>query len=877
MTGTLSIVSYRFSAYNATAMADTTPLMDQYRRIKSAHRDEILFFRLGDFYEMFERDAVEVSALLNLTLTKRQDAPMCGIPYHAAHSYIARLLKAGRKIAICEQTASSGAARGLMDREVVEIITPGTTVEEDYLDSRSNNYLVSIGRVRDALGIAYVDVSTGEFCSFATRKDGAVLLRKELYRLAPREVLIQQSLLDDPEIARILHERDGLILNRFPDWSYDLAQAADTLKNKFRVASLKGFGFSDDDPALAPAGVLVRYLEDAFRGAIPHLSGLRPRLGDAFADIDESAQRNLEIDRNLQDGGRAFSLLEVLDATRTAMGARLLKQWLLRPLRDPQAIGRRLDAVEHLYRGQRILEKLRVRLGGCLDLERLASRVAMDKAHAKDLLGVKGSLDTIRDAAGVLESEIPAAPELDLGLDPPAEEDLRAVSGLIGRAILDDPSVLLTEGNLIRPGFDPELDSLRGLRDSSRSVLEAYLEEERTATGIQNLKIRYNRILGYYLEVTRGALSQVPSHFIRRQSLSTGERYTTDRLADLESRINGAQEKIVERERERFLEVRQAVKEAVPRILAAAQACARVDCLASFAYTATARGYTRPGVSDSGILKISEGRHPVVEAHLGGGDFVPNDARLDSDGVSFALITGPNMAGKSTYLRQTALIVLMAQAGSFVPAQEAEIGIVDRIFCRVGAQDNLARGESTFLVEMHETAYILNNAGPRSLVIMDEVGRGTGTLDGLAIAWAAAEHLLSYIGCRTLFATHYHELTALEHPKLVNRSLAVQESSGDVVFLRRVVEGPATGSFGLHVAALAGIPVSVLARARQVRESLARKERNLPATVDREPKPAQKALFSNEDLVLEELRSLDPERITPLDALARLARLKKLL
>ncbi|NLJ46696.1 MAG: DNA mismatch repair protein MutS, partial [Treponema sp.] len=542
-----------------------------------------------------------------------------------------------------------------------------------------------------------------------------------------------------------------------------------------------------------------------------------------------------------------------------------------------EAIRARLDAVECLYRNQRTLEKLRACLGNCLDLERLASRVAMEKAHAKDLLGVKVSLDTIREASLLLGPEARTIPELDFRLGPEVEEELRSVSDLIGRAIQDEPSVLLTEGNLIRPGFDAELDSLRDLRDSSRSVLESYLEEERAATGIQNLRIRYNRILGYYLEVTKGALSQVPGHFIRRQSLSTGERYTTDRLADLESRINGAQEKIVELERERFLEVRAAVRGSVPRLLEAARACARVDCLASFAYTATARGYTRPEVDDSGVLRISEGRHPVVEAHMAGGDFVPNDTRLDSGGVSFALITGHNMAGKSTYLRQTALIVLMAQAGSFVPAGEARIGVVDRIFCRVGAQDNLARGESTFLVEMHETAYILNNAGPRSLVIMDEVGRGTGTLDGLAIAWAAAEYLLDALGCRTLFATHYHELTALDHPKMVNRSLSVQETAGEVVFLKRVVEGPAAGSYGLHVAGLAGIPPAVLARARQVRENLARKERDLPAAVASPRPPAQAALFSNEELVLEELRSLDPDRITPLEALTRLAKLKKLL
>lgn len=858
-------------------MADTTPLMDQYRRIKNAHRDEILFFRLGDFYEMFERDAVEVSALLNLTLTKRQEAPMCGIPYHAAHSYISRLLKAGKKIAICEQTSSSSTGKGLMDREVVEIITPGTTVEEDYLDSRSNNYLVSIGRARGSLGIAYVDVSTGEFCTFSEPLDGAARLRRELFRLSPSEVLVQQSLLDETGIAQVLQERENLIVNRFPDWSYDLGQAADSLKRRFGVASLKGFGFSDDDPALAPAGVLLKYLEDAFRAAIPHLTGLKPYSEDSFTSIDESAQRNLEIDRNLQDGGRAYSLLDVLDFTRTAMGARLLKQWLLRPLRDTAAIARRLDAVERLYRNQRLLERLRARLGSCLDLERLASRVAMDKAHAKDLLGIRDSLDTIRDVSEILREEASVAGDLDIELAEEYAKEVREVSALISRALVDEPSILLTEGNLIRRGYDGELDALHELRDSSRSILEAYLEEEKAATGIQNLKIRYNRILGYYLEVSKGSLSQVPGHFVRRQSISTGERYTTDRLAELESDINGAQEKIVERERMRFLEVREVVKKSVPKILEAAQGGARVDCLASFAYAAMSRGYTRPVVDDSGSLTILEGRHPVVEAHLPGGEFVPNDVNLNADGVSFALITGPNMAGKSTYLRQAALIVLMAQAGSFVPALEAVIGVVDRIFCRVGAQDNLARGESTFLVEMNESAYILNNASSKSLVIMDEVGRGTSTLDGLSIAWAASEYLLDRICCRTLFATHYHELTALEHPRIVNRSLDVEERAGAVIFLKRVVEGPAAGSYGIHVASLAGIPATVLNRAREVYEQLSRQEKTLPAAVTAKRPPAQAALFSNEELVLEELRSLDPDSITPLDALSRLARIKKLL
>ncbi len=902
-------------------------MMDQYRRAKSRHQDAVLFFRLGDFYEMFFEDAVEVSALLNLTLTKRQGEPMCGVPYHAARSYIARLLKLGKKIALCEQLSEPGQGK-IVERDVVEVITPGTALEEDFLDQGANNYLLALCEARGRLCLAYVDISTAEFRAFSFPAGLPVLaeerLRKEFYRLAPREALVQQSLLERPEVAAALGERNALIVNRLPDWSFDAISGAEELRRRFGLATLKGLGFEDDAPELAAAAALLRYVDDAAKATAPHLRGLRPYLEEDYALVDESSQKNLEITQNLHDSSRAYSLLEVLDETRSAPGARLLRQWLLQPLRRRGAVEARLEAVDFLYRDQRLLRELREALGRLLDAERLASRVAMDKAHAKDLLALRDSIAAAEAARALLATA--GAPGL-LAAGPSPEEAAAAAGlrSLVDRAIMEEPSILLSEGDLIRPGYDPELDRLRSIKEDSRSVLEAYLEEERAASGISNLRVRYNRIIGYYLEVSKGKLEAVPAHFVRRQSLVNGERYSTARLAELESEINGATERIVELEKRLFVEIRERAKLAVPALLAMAGAAAVQDCLASFAWAATVRGYSRPSVFEDGRLRIVEGRHPVVEAHLPAGAFQPNGLELSADplgagseagagggpaAASFALITGPNMAGKSTFLRQTALIALMAQAGSFVPALEAEIGLVDRIFCRVGAQDNLARGESTFLVEMHETARILNTATAASLVVMDEVGRGTSTIDGLSIAWAVSEELLAGLGCRSLFATHYHELTALEHPRLKNLSLAVLEEEGEVVFLKRIEEGAAAGSYGLHVARLAGLPVQVLARAAEVHAELSRKEKILPGTAGRGaagagaagaaavgaagPAPgaedgagaaakaakaaraaAQGGLFSPGDLVLAELASLDIDSLAPLEALNRLAILKK--
>ncbi|MEI6386855.1 MAG: DNA mismatch repair protein MutS, partial [Spirochaetota bacterium] len=832
-----------------------TPMMQQYRKAKAKNRDAVLFFRLGDFYEMFFEDAIEVSSLLNLTLTKRQGEPMCGIPWHSAHSYIARLLKAGKKIAICEQIGEVGAGKGIVQRDVVEVITPGTAMEEDFLDRASNNWLFAlcaepVSGGRDRLGSAWLDLGTAEFrCAPVSTEGGEspaqgkpdpgaaareveAWLSRELLRLDPREVVIQHSLLERPEVARVLAARPGLILNRLPDWSFDVKTAASELRERFGLATLKGLGFGEEGPELAAARALLRYADDMSQTSTAQIRGLLPWDAGNYARIDDSTLRNLELVRNLEDSTRSFSLLETMDFTRTSPGARLIRQWIMEPLRRKASIEARLDAVEFLYRRQRLLGELRLRLSRVLDTERLASRVAMKKAHAKDPLALRDSLVASLEAMAMMEKEGGSSVLAGAGAAAPEPSDAATISEAIrdiSETVLDEPSVLLTEGKLIRPGIDAGLDHLHSLKDNARSLLEAYLEEEKSTSGIANLRVRYNRIIGYYLEVSRGKLEAVPAHFIRRQSLVTGERYSTARLAELESEINGATERIVEIERRLFLELRDRIEAAVPPVLGLARALAVHDCLASFAWAATERAWVRPRLYEDGRLRIVDGRHPVVEAHLPSGTFVPNGIILSAAPAaaqagspaaqagspaagsagpvgsgdcepSFALITGPNMAGKSTFLRQTALIVLMAQAGSFVPASEAEIGIADRIFCRVGAHDDLARGESTFLVEMHETARILNTATRSSLIIMDEVGRGTSTLDGLAIARAVTERLLDPIGARTLFATHYHELTAIGHPRLRNFRLAVLEEEGDVIFLKRIEEGAALGSYGLHVA-----------------------------------------------------------------------------
>ena len=882
----------------------TSPMLDQYRRVKKEQKGNILFFRLGDFYEMFAEDAIEVSSLLNLTLTSRGGLPMCGVPYHAYRAYVARLLKLGKKVAICEQLTAPVKGQKVIERDVVEVITPGTTVDEDFLEKGSSNYLCCLARAKNELSFSYIDLSTGEFFSTCFPLNEPETLRQELERLQIREMLIQESLLEEDEkIASAIYERNGIVLNRWADWLFDPLQSKERLEKQFGLSNLKSFGLEAGSAQIVSAGALLDYLDTTSKSLLPHIRTLKVYSGSEYLSLDEASQRNLELMCNQRDNDVRFSLLEVMDETRTAMGRRLLKRRILHPLRDLKKINSRLDMLEDLYRDQGRLSLLRDKLGKTPDLERLCSRLAMDKAHGRDMLAVKNALVCFHDISQMFASvnfhfeNEEEASHINFG-------DLVKIQELLEKGICDEPAVLLNEGNLIRDGYSAELDSLRSLKDSGRKFLEDYLEEEKSNTGISSLKIRYNRLIGYFFEVTKTHLAKVPKHFIRRQGIAGGERYTTDRLAALESDINGASEKVVELERKLFLEIREEAKKALLPLAAASRRLAELDVSQSLAKAASVRGWTRPELNETGILEIREGRHPVVEAHLSRGEYIPNDILINADeGISFALITGPNMAGKSTYLRSAALITIMAQMGSFVPASLARIGLCDRIYCRVGASDNLARGESTFLVEMNETAFILNTATEKSLVIMDEVGRGTGTNDGLSIAWAVSEELLNRVGCRTLFATHFHELSLLSNPRLANRSMEVLDKDGKIVFLRKLKEGPAAESYGIHVAKLAGLSQSVLNRASQIMETLKERDVDLSETsqydrsvlvnqnentvndkndVDGNVKNKGKRAFSappavkNEDKFEKMMGEVDPEQMTPLEALNLLCQWKKL-
>jgi DNA mismatch repair protein MutS len=826
----------------------TSPMLDQYRRIKKEQEGNILFFRLGDFYEMFAEDAIEVSSLLNLTLTSRSGLPMCGVPYHAARSYIARLLKLGKKIAICEQLTGPSKGNKVIERDVVEIITPGTTVDEDFLDKGSSNYLCCIalqsaghssGR-RNTVSFSYIDLSTGEFFATSFPSDEPETLRQELERLQIREMLIQESLLEEErEIAGAIYDKNGIVLNRWADWLFDPVQAKTRLEKQFALVNLKGLGLDESSAEIISAGTLLEYLDTTAKSLLSHIRTLKIYKDSEYMGIDESSQRNLELLYNQRDGDVRFSLLEIMDETRCSMGRRLLKRRILHPLRDLRKIQARQDMIENLYRNQEGLSRMRELLGKTPDLERLCSRLAMDKAHGRDMLAIKISINNyqlILNNEQIVKNK-GQSENFYFESDNETESvinfnDLERIRNLLEKGICEEPSILLNEGNLIKEGYSEELDELRSMRDNSRQILENYLEEERQSTGIQSLKIRYNRLIGYFFEVTKVHLQKVPKYFIRRQGIAGGERYTTDRLSALESEINGASDRVIELERKLFLDIREQTKKILSQLSAAALRLAELDTAQSLARAASVRGWTRPKLNESGILQIIEGRHPVVEAHISRGEYIPNDIILntDKDGISFAMITGPNMAGKSTYLRSAALITIMAQMGSFVPAREALIGICDRIYCRVGASDNLARGESTFLVEMNETAFILNTATQKSLVIMDEVGRGTGTNDGLSIAWAVSEELLNRIGCRTLFATHFHELSLLSHHHLANRSMEVLDKDGKIVFLRKLKEGSTAESYGIHAARLAGLSEHILKRAEQIMTLLKGRDSDLSET-----------------------------------------------
>ncbi len=868
--------------------APSTPMMRQYQAIKAEHTDSVLFFRLGDFYEMFNEDAIEVSRLLNLTLTERTGCPMCGIPYHASKIYIARLLRSGKKIAICEQV-SDPVPGGLTERKVVEVITPGTAVGDDFLEQGQNNYLAAVYASpkkiqRDGvsdffIGFSYIDVSTGEFFALSFPKSVFIeQLRKELGRIRPKELLIQQSLLGDcPDVHRLFEEYPAMLQNVYPDWSYNPVTAEKRLCTCFGTESLHSFGLSVDSPEVPPAGLLLDYLERTAGNTAGHITGIKIYRERDFVVLDDATRKNLELVQNLRDGTGAYTLFETLCYTKTAMGTRLLRYWIDNPLRHREDIAARLEKTVVLYREEKMCAQVRTLLAEVMDLHRLAGKIAMRRAHGKDLLGIRQSLGACLELYALSKKNN----LFFLQMDDVSYDGLESLYRLLSDSIADDCPVALSDGGLIKAGWSEKLDRLRNIQDNANQLLDEYLQKERAATGIQNLKLKYNRLLGYFLEVSKGNLSAVPEHFISRRALSNAERFTTESLVELEAQLNDAVETILACERELFDEVYAHVYENVELLRLLAHELAELDVFQSFVHAAVIYGWVKPEFSDDGGLNICEGRHPVVERHLPSGEFVPNSLQLSSQCVSgdissFALITGPNMAGKSTYLRQTALIVLLAQIGSFVPAEKVVLTPVDRIFCRVGATDNLARGESTFLVEMTETSYILRNASRDSLVIMDEVGRGTATADGLAIAQAVSEYLLDEIGAKTLFATHYHELIQLAHPKLKNLCLDVRETEGQILFLKKVIEGSAPHSYGIHVGKIAGLPASVVMRAKEINEVLACTEKPVTPVIPKKEKQVER-LFSEEELIINEILSCHPDALTPLEALTLIAGWKKAL
>ena len=858
-----------------TKPASITPMMQQYLSIKAQYRDAVLFFRLGDFYEMFNDDAIEVSKLLNLTLTQRTGSPMCGIPYHASRIYIARLLRAGKKIAICEQV-SDVVPGELTERKIVEVITPGTATGEDFLEQGQNNYLAAVyctpkeitcGTVTDVfIGFAYLDVSTGEF--FATsfpRADFAEQFKKELGRVQPREILIQISLADSvPALKTLCGEYPQMLQNLYPDWHFSASSAEKRLCACFGTENLKSFSLTSASPELPPAGLLLQYLDQTTGAALPHITGIKVYRDSDFVMMDDATRKNLELLQNLHDNTDSFTLFETVNYTKTAMGTRLLRHWLYHPLRTAAEINARLDKTALLFRNEKALAAVRSILAAVLDIHRLTGRVAMQRAHGKDLLGIKQSLKACIELARLSKSNS----LFFLQLPQKLSDDMERIYTLLDNSIAEDCPIVLAEGGLIKQGWSKKLDELRDTRDNANKLLENYLEKEREKSGIKNLKIKYNRLSGYFLEVTRGSLktAEIPQHFIKRRSLTTADRFTTEALSKLETKLNDVGENIITCEKELFFAVHTEVYNRIELLHLLAKEIAELDVLQSFAYTAALHAWVKPEFSADGLLDIRDGRHPVVENHL-------------PTGESFALITGPNMAGKSTFLRQTALITLLAQIGSFVPAEKALLTPVDCIFCRVGASDNLARGESTFLVEMTETAYILRNASVNSLVIMDEIGRGTSTGDGFSIARAVSEYLLHTIGAKTLFATHYHELAQLTHPRLQKLCLDVLETEGKIVFLKKVIEGIAAHSYGVHVAELAGLPETVIRRATELLNA------QVPGTTiltdftvpEKQKTSPEKNLFSDEEMVINEILSTNADEITPLQALQMITRWKKTL
>ncbi len=868
-------------------MNKLSPMMRQYLEVKEQHRDQILFFRLGDFYEMFFEDALLVSKELELTLTGREcglseRAPMCGVPYHSAESYIDRLIKRGYKVAICEQMENPSLAKGLVKREITRVVTPGTLIDSSLLEEGSNNYLCCVCWQKEGCGLAFADVSTGEMnvTQLPGGDSGPVL--GELGKFAPREVVFNEGLLDQPKITAFMKEKLSCTADILPEELFSAAAAQLEILRQFKAKNLTSLGLVEMPAAVAALGALLAYLRQTQRVGLERIQEIHLYSDKQFMRLDLTARRNLELTETIRGRERRGTLLWVLDKTRTSMGKRLMRSWIEQPLISATLINKRLNAVEELTRQSILVDRLTGQLTGVYDMERLMTKIVYGNASPRDItalgaamMRLPGLRELLGDAASSGLQEIFAA------IDP-----LTDMAELIAAAIDDEPPITLKDGGVIRPGYDPKLDEVRYLSDHMKEIIADIEAREREATGIKGLKVGFNRVFGYYIEVTKSYLSQVPDTYIRKQTLANCERYITQELKELETRVLTAQEEILALESRLFEEVRAALAGELGRIQSTAAAVARLDVLCSLAAVAMSGGYTRPIVDLSDEIIITDGRHPVVEEILSGAPFVPNDTALNGGENQIAIITGPNMAGKSTYMRQVALIVLMAQMGSFVPAGYAKIGIVDGIFTRVGASDDLSSGQSTFMVEMSEVAAILKNATQKSLLILDEIGRGTSTFDGMSIARAVLEFIADQkkLGAKTLFATHYHELTELEDtiPCVKNYNVAVKKRGEEITFLRRILPGGADDSYGIEVSKLAGIPNWVIHRAYEVLEGLENSGQVAEAKISTRAKAqpeAQQMFFVDEGMetARRRIREADVDTLTPLEALNLLYELKKLL
>ena len=875
-------------------MAEYSPMMQHYLQTKEEYPDCILFYRLGDFYEMFFEDAKIVSRELELTLTgkscgQEERAPMCGVPFHAYESYMNRLVAKGYKVAICEQMEDPKQAKGMVRREVIRVVTPGTNINEQALDEGKNNYIMCIVSLSDQFGVATADVTTGDF--FVTEVDSKRRLLDELYKFSPTEVVCNEALFMSGLDIDDLKNRVGIVLYSLEHWYFDDSLCENTLKEHFRVNSLEGLGLADLECGMIASGSLLKYLYETQKNSLEQISAIHPYTTGKFMVLDSSTRRNLELVETLREKAKRVSLLGVLDKTKTAMGARMLRSFVEQPLIEKEEIEGRLDAIEELMQRAIDREELREYLNPVYDLERLLTRITYQSANPRDLTAFKSSIGMIPHIRGIL-LELQSKEIQGICEDMDTLEDLYT---LIDAAIEEEPPITVREGGIIKDGYHEEIDRLREAKSQGKNWLAELEAKEREKTGIKNLKIKFNKVFGYYLEVTNSFKDLVPDYYTRKQTLTNAERYITPELKEMEDMILGAEDKLVQLEYELFRELREQIAKNVVRIQKTAKALAKIDVFASLALISEQNHYCRPSLNQNGRIDIKNGRHPVVEKMINNDMFIANDTYLDNQKNRISVITGPNMAGKSTYMRQTALIVLMAQIGCFVPAETADIGIVDRIFTRVGASDDLASGQSTFMVEMTEVANILRNATGNSLLILDEIGRGTSTFDGLSIAWAVVEHISNpkLLGAKTLFATHYHELTELEGKldNVNNYCIAVKEKGDDIVFLRKIVKGGADKSYGIQVAKLAGVPDSVIERAKEIAEELGRHDivdfteilSNKKNSATKKKKEhldevdlTQMSLFDavNDNDIIEELKEIDVGNLTPIEALNKLYELQ---